>query len=105
MSDRIRNELGPKCREMLHEECSQVPILSQRQQIFLVQRVDVRLGVFIDDTVRDDDGSAFVGGPNTIQRETTRKTSDRTEETFKCFRKVMRDVVLIDLNTESSPSE
>jgi hypothetical protein len=39
-----------------------------------------------------------VGRAQAIERETTRKTGDRPEQTLKCLRQVMRDEVLVDLH-------
>lgn len=40
---------------MLHEERSQVTIFTEREQVLLVQSVDVTFGVVVDDTVGDND--------------------------------------------------
>lgn len=62
----IRNELGPKCWEVLHQECRQVPIFAQGEQILLVQGVHVAFGVVIDHSVGDDNWSAFVSCTDTV---------------------------------------
>ena len=66
-------ELGLERREMLHHECCQEPIF-EREQILLVQRIDIGLRVLLDDTVGDDDGPSLVGSTDTIERETTGQT-------------------------------
>jgi hypothetical protein len=94
----IRTELGLELREVLHQERRQEPILSQTEQVLLMEGVDVGLGVLLDDTVRDDDRATFVGGTDAVERETTGKTGDRTEERFEGLGEMVRDVVLVDLD-------
>lgn len=49
MSDSIRRELHLVLREVLHHQGSQVTIFSKREEVLLVQSVDVGLGVFVND--------------------------------------------------------
>lgn len=65
-SDRICTKLGLERGEMFHQERRQETIFSEREQILLVQRIDVGLRVLVDYTVRDDDRSSFVGSTNPI---------------------------------------
>ena len=80
MCNRIWAELGFKSGGTLHQQCRQKSILSKREQILLVQRVDVGPSVFLDDAVGGDDRSTLVCSPNAVRRETTRQTGGRTEE-------------------------
>ena len=96
--NRIRAKLGFKRREMLHQQRRQKPILSQREQVLLVQRVDIGFGVFLNDAIGDDDGPTLVCSPDSIQRETTRQTGDGTKEGFKGLGEMVRNVVFVDLD-------
>jgi hypothetical protein len=95
--DRVRSKLELVCWEVLHEQGGQVTIFTKRKEVLLVERVNIVLGVFVDDAVRDNDRSSFVGRPNPEHGETTRKTSNRSKQTLECLGQVMRDVVFIDL--------
>ena len=98
MTERMRIELGLEGREVLHDESRQETIFTEREQVLLVQGVHVRLGVLVDDTVRDDDGTSFVGGADAKEREATGQAGDGAEEGFEGLRKMMREVVLVDLD-------
>ena len=79
----VRRELHLEGREVLHHDSRQVSIFTKREQVLLVQRVDVGFRVLLDDAVRDDDGPTLVRGPDTIHRETTRKTGHRAEQALE----------------------
>lgn len=98
MCNRIAAKLGLERREMLHQQRRQESILAQREQILLVQRVNIRLCVLVDDAVGDDDGPPLVRRPDTIQTETTGQASDGAEQTLKRLGQMVRDVVFVDLN-------
>lgn len=98
MRGRIGAKLRLERREVFHHQRRQKTIFTEREQILLVQCIHVRLGVFFNDTVRDDNGSSFIGCADTVQGETTRQTCDGAKKTFECFGQVMRDVVFVDLN-------
>ena len=98
MRNSIRSKLGLESWEMLHHQRRQESIFTEREQILLVKSVDVGFSVLVDDTVRDDDGSTLVCGTDPIQRETTRKTGDRTEQTLESLRQVVRDIVFVHLD-------
>ena len=83
MGDSIRIELGTECREVLQHKRCQETIFSERQQVLLVQRIDVGLRILLYDAVGDDDGSTLIGGTNAVHGETSRKTGDRTEQTLE----------------------
>ena len=76
MGDRIRRELSFERREMLEKQRCQETIFSEREQVLLMQRIHIRLGIFVNDAVGDDDRSPLIGGTNAVDRETTGKTSD-----------------------------
>lgn len=85
MSDSIWTELCLERREVFHQQRCQESILSEREQILLVQGVDIRLGVFVDDSVGDEDWATFIRSPNTIEGETTGETGYRAEQAFERF--------------------
>lgn len=68
----IRSEFHLESREMLHHERGEVSIFSEREQVLLMECVDVRLGVLIDDQRGDDDRSTFVRRSDTVDGETSR---------------------------------
>ena len=103
MCDRVWCELGAERREVLQQQRRQETILSERQQVLLVQGIDVRLCVLLDDTVRDDDRSALVGGTNAVHGETSGKTRHRAEQTLEGLRQVVGDVVLVNLGRRQKP--
>jgi len=83
MRDRIRDELCLERREVLQKERRQETIFTKGEQVLLVQRVYVPFGVLVDDTVGDDDRSAFVRSTDTVEREASRKTRYRAEQTLE----------------------
>lgn len=87
--DRVRRELGLERREVLHHERRQETIFTEREQILLVQGVDVGLGVFLDDSVRDDDRPSFVGGTDAVEGETTGQARHGAEKTLECLGQMM----------------
>jgi len=97
---RIRRELRLECREVLHEECREETILSEREQILLVQCVDERLSVFVNDTAGDDDRATLIGSTDAVKRETTGQASDGTKEGLERLGQVVRDVVFVHLSAQ-----
>ena len=83
---------------MLHEERRQEPIFTQREQILLVKRVDIGISVLVNDTVGDEDRTAFVSGTYTVEGEASRETGHGTEQTLEGFGEVVGDVVLVNLD-------
>lgn len=86
MGNGIGCELRPERGEVLQQECRQVPILTKREQVLLVQRVDIAFSVVIDDPVGDDDWTTLISSTDTVQGETTWKTGHRSEQTFESLR-------------------
>lgn len=82
---------------MLHEQCRQETIFAQGEQILLMQGVDMVLSVLINDSIGYDEWSTFISGTNPVETEATRQTRNRSEETLEGFRKVMRNIVFVDL--------
>jgi len=80
MRDRIRDELHLERQEVLQKERHQETIFTKGKQVPLVQRVYVPFGVLVDDTVGDDDSSAFVRGKDKVERDASRKTRYRAEQ-------------------------
>lgn len=78
-SDRIRLEFGLECRKVLQEKRRQEPIFTQREQVLLVKRVDIGLGVLVNNTVGDEDRTTLVRGTNTVEGETSGETGHGTE--------------------------
>jgi hypothetical protein len=97
MRDGVGCEFHLERGEILHHERRQVSIFSERKEVLLVKRVDVGLGVFFDNHGGDDDRAPLVGGPNSVDGETTGQTGDRAEKRFKRLGEVVRDVVFVDL--------
>lgn len=89
MSDSVWRKLHLEGREVLHHQSGQVSIFTEGEQVFLVQRVDVDFGIFVDNPGRDDDGSTLVGRTNSINTETTGQTGDGTEKTFERLSQVV----------------
>lgn len=95
----IANELGLVQREVLQEERSQVSIFSKVQQVLHVQGIDAVLRVVLDHLVGYQKWFVGIGSPQAIERETTRQTGNRSEQTLESLSHVMRDEVLVDLDT------
>lgn len=66
MRDRIRRKLSFERREVFKKQRCQETIFSEREQVLLVQRVHVRLGIFVNDAVGDDDRSPLISGTNPV---------------------------------------
>jgi hypothetical protein len=75
-SNSIRDELGLESWEVFHQESGQETIFTEREKILLVKGVNVGLGVLVDNTIRDDDWTAFVSSSNAVEGETSRETGD-----------------------------
>ena len=99
MCDSILGELGPERGEVLEQECREVTIFTEREQVLLVQGIDKRLSVLLDDSVRDDDRATLVGSTDSVHRETPRQTRHGAEQALERLRQVVRDVVFVDLQT------
>ena len=97
MTERMRVELGLEGWEVLHDQGRQETIFTQRKQVLLVQGVHVRLGVLVNYTVRDDDGTSFVGGANAEEREATGQAGDGTEEALESLCEMVLNIVFIYL--------
>ena len=66
MCNRIGGKLSLVGWEMLHHQCCQVSIFTEGQKILLVQGIEVAFGIFVDDTVRDEDRATFVCCADTV---------------------------------------
>jgi hypothetical protein len=66
MRNRIGREFHLVLREILHHQSRQVSIFTQGKQILLVQGINIRFGVRLNDERGDDDGSTLVGCPDSI---------------------------------------
>jgi hypothetical protein len=98
MSDGIGNELGLERREMLEEERGEIPIFTEREQVLLVQRIDVAFCVIVNDTVGDDNRPTLVSCTDPVQGEAARKTADGAEQTLEGLGQMVREIVFIDLS-------
>jgi hypothetical protein len=83
--NRIRAKLGFESREMLHKKSGQESIFSKREQILLVQGINVGFGILFDDPIGDDDWTTFVCGTNAVEGETTWQTGDGAEQALEGF--------------------
>ena len=63
-----------------------------------MQRINTVFGIVLDQLVRDEERLVGVGRSETVERETTRQTSDGTEKTLEGFGHVMGNEVLVDLH-------
>jgi len=66
MCDRVGRELRLKGGEMLEEQSRQVTILTKREQVLLMEGIDVGLGVLLDDAVGDDDRTTLIRSTDSI---------------------------------------
>lgn len=78
---------------MLEEKRGQVAVLAETEQVLLVERVDVVLGVVVDDEIGDDERPALVRRADAEEGEAARQTGDGTEERLERFGEVVADVV------------
>ena len=97
-ADGLRTEDHLSLRESLEHERREVTILSEQEQVLLVKRVDNVLSVVLADVRVGQDGNPVagfaLGSLDTVNRETTGKTSHTSEHGFEGFGQVMRDIVL-----------
>jgi hypothetical protein len=97
VSDSIGRKFHLESGKVLHHQCREVSIFTQREKVLLVEGVHVRLGILVDDPAGNDDWPTLVGSSDSVDTETSRKTSDGTEQALKSFGKVVGNVVLVDL--------
>lgn len=67
-----------------------------------MEGINIGLCIVLDDAVGDDNRSTFIRGSDPIQRETTRKTGNRAEQTFESLGEMVRNVILVHLTQVSS---
>ena len=101
MCESVGGEFSTEGREVLEQESSQVTIFTKRQQVLLVQSINVWLRVLLDNSVGDDDRPSLVGRSNPVHGETTRKTGHGTEETLESLGQMVRDIVLVNLHIDA----
>jgi hypothetical protein len=89
MRDSIWRELHLESREKLHHQRGEISIFSKREEILLVQCIDNAFRVGVDNSVGDDQGSAFISSPDAIHAEAARQASDGAEEALESLGKVM----------------
>ena len=94
----VGGKLGPERREVLEKESGEVTIFTKRQQVLLVQGVNIGLRILLDDAIGDDDRPSLVSCTNPVHGETSGKTGDGPEERLESFGQMVRDVVFVDLN-------
>lgn len=99
---RISNEFGLVGWEILQDQCREVSIFTEKQQVFEMERVDSVLRVLVNDLIRDEERLVRVRSAQSVDGETTGKTGDRIEERLERFRQVMRDEILVDLEDGSA---
>jgi len=67
VGDGVGRELHLVSWEVLEHEGGEVSIFSEREEVLLVEGVDDGFRVVVDDSLRDDDGSSFVGGSDSVE--------------------------------------
>jgi len=112
LADRLRNKNLFSTRESLQHQSRQIAILSEQQQILLVQSIDFIILIPRDDIRIGKDRHEIPlrslwrfdayhqidrKGKHTIHTETPGQTSNTTEYRLERLRKVMRDIILKDL--------
>ncbi|CAF3504264.1 unnamed protein product [Fusarium graminearum] len=83
---------------VLEEQSRKVSILTKVKQVLHVKGINTNRGVIFDNFLADEQRLTSLGSANSIHRETTRQTSDGTEQTLKGLGQVVRNPVLVDLN-------
>lgn len=76
VGDGVWRKLHLERRKVFHHQRGQVTIFTEGEQVLFVKRVDVDLGVFVNDPRRDDNRSTLVGCTDSVNTETTGKTCD-----------------------------
>ena len=99
MRNCIRSELEPVRWEMLHQERCQITIFTEREQVLLVQSINIAFCIVVDNAIGDDDRATFVGSTDPVHRETSGQTRHGAEQALERLRQVVGDVVLVDLQT------
>ena len=66
MCDCVGRELRPKGGDMLEEQSRQVTIFTEREQVLLMEGINVGLCVVLDDAVGDDDRTALIRSSDSI---------------------------------------
>ena len=66
--NRVRAKLGFESQEMLHRKsCQESFFFSKREQILLVEGINVGFGILFDDPFGKDDGTTFVCSTNVVK--------------------------------------
>lgn len=89
-------------REIAKHEGCQETILTEQQKVLLVQSIDRVLRVFLDDFRLGDDGhpvTVALACLETIHTETARQTGHTTKDRLEAFGQMMRDKVLVHLDS------
>ena len=68
------------------------------QQVLHMQRVNTILRVVLDELVGDEQGLVGIRRSQAVERETTGKTSNGTEQRLESLRQMVRNEVLVDLH-------
>ncbi len=76
MGDGVGGELHLESWEVFHHERREVTVFSEREQVLLVQGVDIWLRVFVYNPAGDDDRSALIGCSDSVDTETTGEAGD-----------------------------
>ena len=66
MRDRVGCELRLEGGEMFEEQGRQVTIFTEREQVLLMEGINVGLGVVLDDAVGDDNRTALIRSSDSI---------------------------------------
>lgn len=84
-------------RVELQQQCREITILTQVQEVLHVQRIDSDFRVGLDDFFADEQRLPCFGSADAVHGEATRKTSDGAKERFKSLCQVVRDVIFVHL--------
>ena len=94
----VPDELSLVHWEVLEQQRRQVTIFTEVEKVLHMQCVDTVLLVVLDDLVADEEWLVGVRGAQTVKRETTRQTSDGTEQRLERLSHMVGDEVLVDLD-------
>ena len=94
----VPDELSLVHWEVLEQQRCQVTIFTEVEKVLHMQCVDTVLLVVLDDLVADEEWLVGVRSAQTVKRETTRQTSDGTEQGLERLGHMVGDEVLVDLH-------
>ncbi len=102
---RVGREGNLHVGKVFEHQRGQVSILAERQQILLVQRVDIIDRVVFNDLLVDEQRDRLVGRADAIHAKTAGQARHGAKQRFKRLCHVMRNEVLVNLKASESISE